>query len=494
MGKHIQGACLTLLSVFVRALLRLRYRLHIVGLDELHKERKKGGILFLPNHPAEIDPVILMAFLWKDFHPRPLVVEHFYYLKWVHGLMRMVSALPLPTIDTIANSWKAKRVEKMVQTIKEGVHHGENFLIYPGGRLKLSGSEILGGSSFLHSLLKETSHTNIVLVRVTGLWGSLFSRALTGKVPDFWKAAWQGCKILLQNGLFFAPRREVKIEFVPAPADLPMKAERALLNRYLENWYNRYPQPGPEPLSLVSYAFWKNKLPLVTKEEPKKRGAGASVSPSIQKDIFSQIATLSRRSPEKIQREMHLSQDLGLDSLDLTQLYLFLDERYGAGDVAPDDVRTVEDLLQIAAGGWKETGDREERKTVIWPEESSRPAPAAPEGTTLAEAFLRACDRMQGSVACADGLSGLLTYKKLKRSALILSLKIKEMKGEKIAIMLPSSVAVYTLILATLLAKKVPVMLNWTAGLRALEHAVELSQIETVISSMRFLGRKRWEI
>ena len=58
---------LTLFFFLVAFLIMLRYRLHIKGLDECHKKGNKG-ILFLPNHPALIDPVILSRVLFLKFH------------------------------------------------------------------------------------------------------------------------------------------------------------------------------------------------------------------------------------------------------------------------------------------------------------------------------------------------------------------------------------------------------------------------------------------
>ena len=50
-------------------LLWLRYRSRVRGMDAV---RAKGatGILFLPNHPALIDPIIVAAYLHKHFRPR----------------------------------------------------------------------------------------------------------------------------------------------------------------------------------------------------------------------------------------------------------------------------------------------------------------------------------------------------------------------------------------------------------------------------------------
>ena len=164
--------------------------------------------------------------------------------------MDLVKALPLPTMDAAANKWRGKKVEKQFNTVVEEIKKGGNFLIYPSGRLKQSGYELLGGASFVHHLLQKAPEVNIVLVRTTGLWGSMFSRAITGASPNFGKTLLHGLKIILKNGIFFAPRRHVKIEFELPTADFPREGTRLELNKYLEKWYNRYPMVGAEPLKL----------------------------------------------------------------------------------------------------------------------------------------------------------------------------------------------------------------------------------------------------
>jgi long-chain-fatty-acid--[acyl-carrier-protein] ligase len=84
-------------------------------------------------------------------------------------------------------------------------------------------------------------------------------------------------------------------------------------------------------------------------------------------------------------------------------------------------------------------------------------------------------------------LTGIVTYRRLKMIVLILSRKIEQMEGDHIGILLPSSVMSYALILATLLAKKVPVMLNWTIGSRSLQYCKKVSELKVVLSSRRFL-------
>jgi len=188
-----------------RAVASLRYRLHVTGLEHLTPETlaRGGGTLFLPNHPAELDPCLLLLVLFPQFRPRPLVVSHFFYLKGVRFFMDLVHALPLPNMDTFASRWKIKQMDLLFTTVSSALKRGENFLIYPAGKLKMGEAERVGGSSFVHSLLKECPSANVVVVRTTGLWGSRFSRALTGEVPNFGKTLWEGFKIICKNGFFF---------------------------------------------------------------------------------------------------------------------------------------------------------------------------------------------------------------------------------------------------------------------------------------------------
>lgn len=100
------------LCVLARVLLSLRYRITVRGLDHIkaHACNRPGGVVFFPNHPAEIDPVILQMLLLEHWYVRPLVVEHFYKLKGFRWLMDLIDALPLPSMDEQPNKWRGKRV------------------------------------------------------------------------------------------------------------------------------------------------------------------------------------------------------------------------------------------------------------------------------------------------------------------------------------------------------------------------------------------------
>lgn len=470
----------------LRGLVSLRFRVKVTGMEAVESIPPKG-ILILPSHAAEIDPLILMLVLWPRFRPKPLVVEHFFYQKGLRFFMELVRSLPLPNVD-IANPWKIRQIEKLKKRVLTELKEGENFLIYPSGKLKTTPEEQIGGASMVYDLVKEAPDVPLLLVRTRGLWGSHFSRALADATPDFGKAAWEGFfKIILKNGIFFAPRRHVEVELAWAPNGALKKAERLEFNRALEQWYN---EKGPEPLNLVSTVFWKEELPVVNKQ--KERTAPLKPVPKeVEQEILSQLSKASRRPVDQINPSLSLSNDLGLDSLDIAQLYLFLEERYGTSPIVPGQLQTVGEFLQAAVGEVKpvESEAASKKKRPKWPRESQRPAPIMPPGETLQEVFLRTCERMSSFTASTDQLTAPLSYKNFKRAALVISLKIAEMEGEKIGIMLPASVAAYVMVFAVLLAGKVPVMLNWTAGPRSLEHCCKLCDLKVILSSYRFLSR-----
>lgn len=111
------------------------------------------------------------------------------------------------------------------------------------------------------------------------------------------------------------------------------------------------------------------------------------------------------------------------------------------------------------------------------------------EGETTFEAFLNRCQERKGVPAAGDAIAGILTYNQLKMRALLLADYIKNLPGQYIGIMLPSSVAAYVTVFACQLAAKIPLMVNWTVGPRHLESVLSLSNVEVILSSWSFIDR-----
>ena len=92
-----------------RLLIKLRYSIKIEGLHELYdseKLNKNEGILFLPNHPAHIDPIVISMLLWPKFKFHPIVIEYIYMQTGINFLMRMIKAYSIPNLETSINDIK----------------------------------------------------------------------------------------------------------------------------------------------------------------------------------------------------------------------------------------------------------------------------------------------------------------------------------------------------------------------------------------------------
>lgn len=483
---------------FGRRLLSLRYKIEVRGKEQLtHKHLDLSeGVLFLPNHPAILDPLILVLYFWPRFSFRPLVIEYIYRTPGLYLIMKWLKALPVPNFESSVNELKLKQAEESMDAVVEGLRKKQAFLLYPSGRVKHTGKEVIGGASAVHSLLQKAPQANLVLVRTTGLWGSIFSRAYTSYTPLVRKTAIRSFGILLKNLIFFAPRRRIVLEIETNPLSFPRTTTRVELNRYLEKWYNQYPTPEgdrveEEPLMQVSHHFLFSKFPkqMVLLTEKKAKESRKKVPLEIRQAVFQELAQLAQKPVDEIEESQQLAIDLGLDSLNLAHLIAYLGEHYSVKEVYPEQLQTVQDVLQVAIGEKESYREEEVPDSFAWPEEGGRPSAEAPCGRTIPEAFLISCRRMGDFAACADNLVGVVSYKKLKLMILVLAEKFRAMPGKHIAILLPASVGSYLVILAVLFAGKIPVMLNWTLGAKYLKDTLQQTHSEMVISSWRFLER-----
>jgi long-chain-fatty-acid--[acyl-carrier-protein] ligase len=127
----------------------------------------------------------------------------------------------------------------MFDAIAEVLNRGESVLLYPSGRLSRTGTEAVGSTRAAAELLQRCPQAKIVLVRTTGLWGSMFGCARTGRVPDLTKTLLSALGWLLANLVFFLPRRRVEIEIEVLDRSCLPGIGREELNPFLERWYNQ---------------------------------------------------------------------------------------------------------------------------------------------------------------------------------------------------------------------------------------------------------------
>ncbi len=486
----------SVISFLARGLFSLRYKVRTKGCFEALQAKLDGGILFLPNHSAHMDPPLLFFYFWPKYRMRPLVIEYIYRMGPLKFLMQLTKAISIPNFDTSVNQYKVYKAQQSLNQVAEGLKKGENFILYPAGRLKYSGRETLGGASGAHAIVKECPHVHVLLIRTTGLWGSTFSRAFEGKSLSLGASFKHAVKAALKNFIFFLPRREILIECELDPKDLPKTGTRVEFNQYLEKWYNQYPDGkggvvDSEPLSLVSYSFWKKDLPEMKSLEPKVKGKKQveELSAENKDKIAKEICRILDNPSLQLAPEATLAADLGMDSLNIAELIAYLSQNYHVEDLRPEDLVTVVNVYEAAAGGYQS-----DRKVALapsshWPEEIGRPAPVLPIGRTFPEAFLRSCERMKNFSAAGDDTSGVLSYKKMRQAVLVLAAHFQKMPDKKIGILLPASLGAYICIFAVQMAGKTPVMLNWTLGSKYLDEMLAATGLEVVLSSWRFLEK-----
>jgi len=471
-----------LLRGFVRSCLWLRYRIRTEGLEDVAVKGRRG-ILFLPNHPALIDPIILMALLQGRFAPRALAdrdqIDRF-FIRW---LARRSNVRPIPDLAKYGLGARGELREALAdcgQVLKEG----GNLLVYPSGRAYRSRLEDVGGNSAVQTLLEMAPQARVVLVRMTGLWGSRFSWA-RGVVPDVGGTVKKGLGVLLLNGLLFCPRREVRIEF-REPDDFPRAAGRAAVNRYLEGFYNK-----DAPFNTyVPYTIWEGGGPRRLPEPPGGRMAGRieAVPDETRRLVGDYLRKLT--GARTLREEQSLTRDLGLDSLARADLVLWLQGEFGFAVQNVDALQTVGDAILAAAG--ESVSAAVDLKPVPhkwFKGERQEDRLPPPRGETVVEAFLAQVRRWPDRAIIADQAGGVRTYRDLAVAGLILKAELQRIPQERVGIMLPACVAADVAYLSVLLAGKTPVMINWTMGPRHMTHALELTGVRTILTGKALVGR-----
>jgi len=301
-------------QVIAKWVLALRYRTSVNGTEAIAAKGKEG-ILFLPNHPALIDPVILYAYLRGQFAPRGFgdkdQVDRFF----IRFFARRWGVRTVPSMAKYGPAARAE-IERVLDESIEGLKQGENLLLWPAGRVYRSCRESLGANSSVERILQKFPDVRIVLVRTMGLWGSSFGWA-GGKEPNVAKVLRKGLFLLLLNGIFFTPRRKVTIELYE-PEDLPRDLDRKNFNSFLEAYYNDNLLSN----TYVPYSIWE-KGGVVTRPEPtiaRLEGLGSSVPETIRKIVLKHLTEMTGIS--ELKDSDYLAADLGMDSLALSLIHI----------------------------------------------------------------------------------------------------------------------------------------------------------------------------
>ncbi len=470
------------LCFIARRALSVRYRVRLKGIEPI-AARGKTGILFLPNHPALIDPVIVTSYLHPHFAVRPLALETQINKPGVRQLANMLGVLPI--VDTArAEKGTAVRAAESIDTCIAALKRGENILLYPAGRLMRSNKDILGSVSGAHQIISDIPDIRVVLLRTTGLWGSSFGWA-GGKPPQLEIGLIEHLPALIASGLLFAPKREVTLTF-SEPADLPRSVDRHTFNNYLDNYYT-----AEATVALyVPYSPWQSggnrsipepQFTTVTVDD-------STIPPATRAIVIGYLQ--NETGVENIQREQHLATDLGMDSLAVTDLIFFIEKEFAVSIPSVEALQTVADVLQATCGRLaSEAFDvRIPPPPPGWITAPSKRV-LVPTGTTIQEVFVNQAMIHPHRIAAADMQRGGKTYRDLTTAIFAMRKSIAALDGQYIGILLPASVAADTMFLACLCAGKTPVMLNWTLGERNIRDAINMLNVKHILTSQVLLQK-----
>jgi len=154
---------------FLSVLFRLLYRLEVTGLENVDKAGPHAIIAL--NHVSFLDAAVALSILERE---PVFAIDHGIAQRWwVKPFLRMTRAMPLDPTKPLAT-----------RTLIKAVRDGETLIIFPEGRLTVTGSlmKVYDGAG----LIAEKSEAMVVPVRLKGLEATPFSRLGRSQVRRRW--------------------------------------------------------------------------------------------------------------------------------------------------------------------------------------------------------------------------------------------------------------------------------------------------------------------
>jgi len=251
---------------------------------------------------------------------------------------------------------------------------------------------------------------------------------------------------------------ENEVIFTPAPEDFPSGESTEEINKYIQEWFK------------LNAVATKKQAPVP--------------HPETEEIIFKELERLSGHSRFRISPEMNLYEDLGLDSLDVTEILVFLDHQFQQKPLF-EGIHTVANVIQAAQGRIvirPKSSEIEKKWLEAWNDLRERPPTLFPQGETIPELFLHSVDRMGSFLAFADPKE-VFSYTRVKTLVLGLMETFEKFPGTHVGILLPSTNYFNVIILALMMVKKVPALLNWTVGPAHLEEAAKMADLQVILST-----------
>jgi len=239
----------------VRILLRVRYKIVVKGHEVFKRDLR---VFILPNHPALVDPIILLSQIYRFTAATPVISEKYYDIPVAKSFFKQMGAVRVSDLEKGNRDTQVLKV--ITRSVLKGFRRKQNIVLYPSGQISGQGFEkIFNKKSAYHIVTKLPPNVLVVGARISGLWGSSWSKAYTGKSPDFFIQLAKGPFYTLANLIFFMPKRKVTIEFedITSLAESAAQLGQKPFNSFLEDFYNRH---GEETPLFLKHYFYSPKL------------------------------------------------------------------------------------------------------------------------------------------------------------------------------------------------------------------------------------------
>ena len=485
-------------SALLRLFLRIRYRVDITWLELMDWDESK---LILPSHVALMDPVILSAFLWKKKWLSPVVTEDYYKIPVLKWIFNWIWAIPVPDL-----TWdKAKTLDTDLITwnITKALERGRNILLYPQWALARQWFQsIVGKKTAFYADQQLPKNSKILTVNIRWLWWSRSSWAWTWKAPNLALFTLKGLLFTIFDLIFFVPKRKVEIE-IKDSTQLLQKISKKWVDAFNQELEKIYNAKWEEKLNYLTGLFWYNTTK--NKKEPDviqwsikdlKRTA-FNWNTDIPEDVLKKITAIVKRiKPEywwKILLDTNLVLDCFFDSLDMAELKSSVQSLFPNSSNPPLlDLKTVWDVAMMAI--WKSASNEELKPCDWFATKDSKIVYAhlkhlITEDSTVLSLMKESLKNNRNYSFCYDSIFWVQSRNDFLIKAYLIADLLKTIPWERIAIMLPSLSATSLLVVGCYLAKKIPVMLNWTQSEEAFRHCIKSQDVRAILTAKSFFQK-----
>ena len=485
-------------SWLLKLLIKSRYKVEIKWLEFMNE---MWSNLVLPSHVALVDPLIISAFLWNKKKLSPVVTESYYKIPVFKRIFNSVWAIPVPDLTTDRTNFL--NTDLIVWNIINALKDNRNILLYPQWALARQWFQsIVGKKTAFYATQQAPKNTKILTVSIHWLWWSRSSRAWDGKSPNVFLFILKAIWFIILNLFIFVPKRKVEIE-IKDSTTLLQKINKKWVDTFNQELEKIYNAKWEEKLNYLSGLCWYNTIR--NHKEPEKiewsikdlQRTTFSWDTDIPEDVIKKITTIIKKiKPEysgKITTDTNLILDCFFDSLDMAELKSSVQSIYPNSSNPPLlDLKTVWDVAMMAM--WKSLSD-EELKPCDWKVSKDSKVVYAHlkhlinKNSTILSLMKESLKNNRDNSFCYDSIFWVQSRKDFVIKAYLIADLLKTIPWERIAIMLPSLSATSLLVVWCYLAKKVPVMLNWTQSEEAFRHCIKSQDVRAILTAKSFFQK-----